>query len=149
MLQSIINYLEINPFLGTSGQPEPDQFRLIQEAGYQVVINLLPTTSPDAITGEEELVASLGMQYVHIPVAWQSPQPSDLQQFFQAMAETHGKKVFVHCAMNMRVSAFVFLFRVLTENTPVETAMEEMAKIWEPDATWQKFIDDRLDAGKP
>lgn len=144
MLQSIINYLEINPLLGTAGQPEPDQFRAIQEAGYQVVINLLPTTSPDAIRGEAELVASLGMQYIHIPVVWQSPEPSDLNQFFEAMAAIHARKAFVHCAMNMRVSAFVFLYRVLIEGVPADTARAAMLEIWQPNDTWQAFIDAML-----
>jgi len=144
MLTGIINYLEIDPRLGTSGQPDPEQFPAIKEAGYELVINLLPETSPDAIPGEPELVADLGMDYLPIPVIWQQPTSADLAQFFEALRANRDRKVFVHCAMNMRVSAFVFLYRVLVEGLPVEEAEPPMRSIWDPNPTWQEFIEGEL-----
>ena len=52
------------------------------------------------------------MEYVHIPVVW-SLTHKDLTRFFAALEEHRGRKVFVHCLLNMRVTAFVFLYRVL------------------------------------
>jgi hypothetical protein len=42
--------------------------------------------------------------------------------------------------MNMRVSVFVCLYRVLRENTPFEVASEAIHEIWEPDAVWDGFL---------
>ncbi|HTD66236.1 MAG TPA: 50S ribosomal protein L11 methyltransferase, partial [Candidatus Limnocylindria bacterium] len=52
---------------------------------------------------------------------------------------------YVHCAANMRVSAFVFLYRVL-RGTTREEAERDLKRIWEPDDVWRKFIDENLSA---
>lgn len=143
-LEDIINYVDISPNLGTAGQPTRDQFAAIQQAGFEVVINLLPSSSPKAIADEEALVNSLGIDYITIPVVWTEPTAADLDRFFEAMQQNQGRKVFVHCAMNMRVSAFVFLYRVLVEGAAVEDAKWAMLELWEPDPVWQAFIDQSL-----
>ena len=143
-LHKIRNYLRISGTLATAGQPAPEQLAAIRNAGYQVVINLAMPTSAGALPNEAQLVAALGMDYVHIPVAWESPTAADLEHFFAAMASYQGRQVFVHCAMNMRVSAFVLLYRVIRQGVPLETAREALSRIWEPDSTWQRFIDDSL-----
>jgi hypothetical protein len=45
----------------------------------------------------------------------------------------------------MRVSAFVYLYRVfcLKENEPMAKA--DLHRIWQPHPTWQAFIDQILD----
>ena len=144
MLQEIINFVAINANLGTAGQPTHEQLTAVKEAGYEVVINLLPSSSPNALADEPAVVSSLGMEYIHIPVIWDQPTLSDLEQFFQVMQQNQNRKVFVHCAMNMRVSAFVFLYRVKTQGTAPEEARATMLKIWEPNPTWQSFIENCL-----
>jgi protein tyrosine phosphatase (PTP) superfamily phosphohydrolase (DUF442 family) len=144
MLHEIINYLEIDPLLGTAGQPEKEEFSAVKAAGYELVINLLPPSSTDALPGEPALVASLGMDYISIPVIWERPTSANLAQFFESLRTNRARKVFAHCAMNMRVSAFVFLYRVLEERVQAEVAIEAMHMIWEPIPVWQSFIDEEL-----
>jgi protein tyrosine phosphatase (PTP) superfamily phosphohydrolase (DUF442 family) len=86
------------------------------------------------------------MDYVHIPVVWENPTLEDLERFFTAMDALQGQKVFVHCILNMRVSCFVYLYRVIRQGVPEPRAREAMRKIWEPDVTWQAFIDEALAA---
>lgn len=144
-LLAIRSYLEISPTLGTAGQPTAEQFKAVAEAGYTVVINLALSTSDHAIANEAELVKSLGMTHFHIPVVWEAPTPVDLEIFFKVMQRNRHLKVFVHCALNMRVSAFVYLYRVfcLKENEPM--AQADLHRIWQPNPTWQAFIDQILD----
>ncbi len=144
-LPAIRSYLENLPTLGTAGQPTAEQFKAVAEAGYTVVINLALSTSDHAIPNEAELVKSLGMTHFHIPVVWEAPTPVDLEIFFKVMQRNRHLKVFVHCALNMRVSAFVYLYRVLClkENEP--TAQADLHRIWQPNPTWQAFIDQILD----
>jgi len=144
-VEEILNFCQISDTLGTSGQPAAGQFPAIREAGYEVVINLALTTSSNAVPGEAEIVTALGMEHVHIPVIWESPTPADLDRFFEAMDRTQGRRVFVHCAMNMRVSAFVLLYRVIRQGLPPETAREAMLTIWEPNPTWARFIEEALE----
>jgi protein tyrosine phosphatase (PTP) superfamily phosphohydrolase (DUF442 family) len=149
MLSEITNYLEISPLLGTAGQPGPAQFDAIHAAGYEVVINLVPAGSPDWLPDEAQRVAALGMAYIHIPVIWAQPTRADLMQFFAALESNRGRKLFVHCVLNMRVSAFVLLYRVLRQGVPLAEAWQPLRRIWEPDDTWRAFIEAQLRAGPP
>jgi protein tyrosine phosphatase (PTP) superfamily phosphohydrolase (DUF442 family) len=143
-LNKITNYLKIFPKLGTGGQPMPEHFAALHDAGYEVIINLALPDSTNALPNESELVAAQKMTYIHIPVIWESPTHQDLEYFFAAMETYKSQKVFVHCAMNMRVSAFVFLYRVLELDVPVEQAQTVLHHIWQPNPTWQQFIDTTL-----
>lgn len=146
-MRSITNFVEIDESLGTAGQPEPDQFALIKKAGYDLVINLVPFSSPEALPDEDELVAEAGLDYCHIPVIWTQPTRHDLEQFFGVLNENRGRKVFAHCVMNFRVSAFVFLYQALIEHVPLETARQAMLQVWTPNDVWQNFIEDCLHSG--
>ena len=143
-LSSIRHFRALSEGLATAGQPTADQFPRIREAGYEVVVNLALTTSDNALANEGCLVAGLGMAYVHIPVDFARPTAADFEAFAGVLDAFRGRRIFVHCAMNMRVSAFVFIYRVLRgEATRVE-ALRDLKAIWEPDETWSRFIEDRL-----
>jgi protein tyrosine phosphatase (PTP) superfamily phosphohydrolase (DUF442 family) len=144
MKQEITNYLQISPTLATAGQPTREQFSAIKAAGYDIVINLVPPISAESLPDEREIVTGLGMEYIHIPVIWENPTCNDLNAFFAAMNRHDHKKIFVHCVLNMRVSVFVFLYRILVQGVTAETARQTLIKIWEPNPIWRKFIDENL-----
>ena len=146
-LTKIYNYLPFSEKLITSGQPTRDQFDSFPTVGIQTVINLALPTSSNALTDEEEVVRSLGMEYIHIPVVWENPTKADLDTFFAAMEKQSEKKVWVHCAANMRVSAFVALYRILRLGWDHEKAWKDAYRIWDPfaDPVWRKFIEFALD----
>ncbi|AFZ32771.1 Beta-lactamase hydrolase-family protein [Gloeocapsa sp. PCC 7428] len=137
----IYNFLQVSDAIATAGQPTAQQFADIKAAGYEVVVNLALPTSTHAIANEQKIVEDLGMDYVHIPVIWEKPTLEDIERFFHVMQANADKNVFVHCAMNMRVSAFVYLYRVIHEQTSVEEAKQDLQRIWQPNDTWQQFID--------
>jgi protein tyrosine phosphatase (PTP) superfamily phosphohydrolase (DUF442 family) len=143
-LANIYNILTIDEQLGTSGQPTSAQLAAIKEAGYEVVINLATGATPRDLPNEAEVVATQGMEYIHIPVIWEQPTAADFARFCEAMEATQGKKRFVHCIANMRVSAFLFLYRVLRQGMPQAEAQAAMNQIWRPNIIWQQFIDDML-----
>ena len=93
---------------------------------------------------EGSVVTGLGMSYVHIPVDFKAPTPQDFRAFCRVMAAFDERPVFVHCAANMRVSAFVFLYRVLCQAIPRSEAEREMHAIWQPDEIWSRFIQEQL-----
>jgi len=143
-LQQILNLLPVSEALGTAGQPTAVQFRSIAAAGYEVVINLAMPDSTNALPDEADLVRQEGMDYVHIPVVWESPTLQDLDRFFEAMDHQRDHKVFVHCALNMRVSCFVFLYRVIRGGVPLAEAANTMRRIWRPNPVWSRFLEDAL-----
>ncbi|MGG6267743.1 protein tyrosine phosphatase family protein [Leptolyngbya sp. AN03gr2] len=139
-METIQNFVQINDRLATAGQPTIKQFTAIRDAGYTVVINLAVPTSEGAIANERQIVESLGMQYFHIPVVWDNPTIDDFNQFSNVMQTHSDQSVFVHCAKNMRVSAFVYLYRRSHENMSEEEARADLIKIWQPNPTWQTFM---------
>ena len=142
-LNHIRNILRIDDRLVTSGMPQPDDFAALRQSGFDVVINLALPTSDHALPNEGELVSAQGMTYVHIPVQFDAPQSADFDRFTLVMDASAGQKVFVHCAANMRVSAFVFLHR-LNQGAYRATAESDLKKIWQPDGVWREFMNRKL-----
>src|SRR6185436_16613924 len=136
-------FLRIDGRLATSGMPQPDDFAALRQAGFDVVINLALPTSDNALPNEGELVSAQGMTYVHIPVKFDAPQPADFERFTRVLDACEGQRVFVHCAANKRVSAFVFLHR-LNHGADRATAESDLKKIWQPDGAWREFVNQWL-----
>jgi protein tyrosine phosphatase (PTP) superfamily phosphohydrolase (DUF442 family) len=140
-MTDIKNYVQASGEIATSGQPGREEFAEIAGAGYAAVVNLATGTSPDAVPDEAEAVAASGMAYHHIPVLWTLPELSDLDRFFSVMDSLRGKKAWVHCALNMRASAFVYLYRLIVLGVPEDEAKGPMDRVWEPGGIWREFIE--------
>lgn len=141
-LMDIINFQKVNSRIATSGQPSPTQFEHIAQSGYGLVINLAMPDSDNALPDEGALVSSLGLKYIHIPVKWDSPQVSDLEYFCKIMNASTEQKTWVHCALNMRASCFVFLYQTLELGIESKHAKAPLETIWHPqnDKVWGSFI---------
>lgn len=139
-IDNIFNYLLVTPRLATSGQPTDIQFPLIKAQGYTVVINLAPANADNAIADEIGLLDRLGMHYIHIPIEWKNPTEKDFQDFVDSMAELEDKKVWIHCAANLRVSAFIYRYRTQVLGEDRSLARQSLEKIWQPNKIWANFI---------
>ncbi|MGI0485603.1 protein tyrosine phosphatase family protein [Pantanalinema rosaneae CENA516] len=140
-VEEIYNFLQLSETIGTAGQPTAEQLADIQAAGYQVIINLAMPTAKQALPNEAGLVTQLGLKYVAIPVVWDQPLLTDVQTFFAVMQANQGQKIFVHCIANMRVSALMYLYRIVCEGIKPEQAQTDLQQIWLPNDTWQQLID--------
>lgn len=98
-----------NATLISAGLPEAEEIPLLADAGVEVVINLIPTDAQQQIVNEEEVVVEAGMAFHRIEVDWQNPTLENYDQFESLMQEYQGKSVLVHCQLNWRASAFVYL----------------------------------------
>ena len=146
----IRNFRQAGPDLATSGQPTEADFADIAEAGYEVIINLALHDDPRySLADEPGTVRALGMYYIHIPVTFDHPARDDLLAFLDAMQRNHGRRIWVHCAANYRVSAFVGLHRVLREGWAQGSAFELMDGVWKPNKTWAAFIAAALEEKPP
>jgi protein tyrosine phosphatase (PTP) superfamily phosphohydrolase (DUF442 family) len=147
-LLDIRNFRLAGPTVATSGQPQEHHFPLMAAAGYKAVINLALHTDPRySLPDEAATVAAAGMEYVHIPVQFGSPTAQDFAAFAAAMDRLQDEKVWVHCAANMRVTAFLGLYRAIRQNWSEDAAFEVMRSVWQPDAVWSEFISAQM--GRP
>ena len=144
-LDSIRNFVQLTPRIGTSGQPSEDQFQTIADAGYKTVINIAMPDHPDSIDHEGKLVTELGMNYLHLPVPFDAPEAGHLKQFFALLQAQGEQAVFVHCIMNYRVSAFMYHYLTLIEELPQEQARSPIFEKWNIEPQWQAIMDLRPD----
>ena len=143
MFDQIYNFLRYSEDLSSSGMPTAEQLSEAAKHKVQVVINLAPHDVPNAIPNEGQLVESLGIEYINIPINWGTPTEDGLDKFMNAMDERNGKVIHVHCEANFRASAFVAMYRILRLGWKEEDAFEIMHKIWDEDAypVWKLFIE--------
>jgi hypothetical protein len=67
-IADIKNFIRIDDDIGTAGQPTAQQFQAVRDAGYEAVVNLLPSEQDNALKDEDALIRELGMEYHYIPV---------------------------------------------------------------------------------
>ncbi len=140
MINQIKNHVQFTKEISTSGQPTEGQFNEIFQNRFNAVINLAMPDSSSAIVNEGFIVTSLGMAYFHIPVPFDAPEKKHLILFLKLLIALEDNKVWVHCAKNYRVSAFMFHYQKLmykfTGNRLESTVFEK----WQPNDIWQQFL---------
>ena len=136
----ILNYIKINEFISTSGQLSVEQFELIKKEGFDVVINLALSNSSNALENEDKLVTSLNMNYIHIPVDFDNPKVSDLKIFINILQALKENRVWIHCAKNYRVSAFMYVYHKYVLRTPFELINLTIFDLWKPSKNWQDIM---------
>ena len=138
---SLLNRIDYSPSLTTAGQPTEAELPLIASVGFDRVIFLAFTNHPKAVAHEDGIVRDQGLQFIHIPVEWESPSPADFAAFAAVMQTFGSGRTLVHCEVNFRASVFGFLYQVLYEDAHVDEALSLMQSIWIPNDTWEAFID--------
>lgn len=97
-----------------------------------------------ALKEEDKIVSKNEMMYIHIPITWKTPEIERLELFLHLLKtlQQENKKVFVHCIMNYRVSAFIYQYKksVLKEiDVKLITPKE-----FKPKKAWKKLMQTEL-----
>ena len=114
----------------TSGRLEPGDPARLAAIGVRHVVNLSLDDHPEALAEERERLAAEGIAYTHIPVPFDAPTPDHVAELGQAIDRAEGP-VHVHCIMNYRVTAFLYLLD-REAGVPEEEAMARMTAVWNP-----------------
>ncbi len=97
-----------------------------------------------ALKEEDKIVSKSEMIYIHIPITWKNPEIDRLKLFLNVLKtlEEENKKVFIHCIMNYRVSAFIYQYKktVLKQKNVKLIA----PKNFKPKKTWKKLMHTKL-----
>ncbi len=144
-MNKILNYIKINELISTSGQPKIEELELIANEGFEVVINLAMPTTSNALKNEDKIVSSLNMSYIHIPVDFENPKLSDLKLFLNILQALGANKVWIHCAKNYRVSAFMYVYHKYILHTPFEQIDLSIFDMWQPSLVWQELMKVQLE----
>lgn len=137
----ILNHVQVDGRIATSGALSEQAVADIAQAQYRRIIDLLPADNRFALAGERAIVEGHGLSYQHIPIDFGAPKRADFDAFVRAMHSAADDKVWVHCAANFRVTAFMALYGRHHLGWSTERARDLIAEVWQPDATWQAFLD--------
>jgi protein tyrosine phosphatase (PTP) superfamily phosphohydrolase (DUF442 family) len=108
------------------------------------VIYLAPSTVPNAVEEEPELLAKQGIEFIQIPIPFGAPDESHFEALSAALNRLQERKVLVHCEINMRASTLVFLHRVIRLKEVPSTAYDAVAQVWSPRGPWRRLIVEQL-----
>jgi len=139
-LQEIINFRQYSDSFASAGQPSLEQFQTLKDQGFERVVYIAFTNNPNALPDADQVVKGLGMEYMHVPVDFNNPLPSDFYAFADSMARDKDKKTLLHCQVNARATAFSFLYRTIFEDVSVAEAKADMNTVWQPSEIWRDFI---------
>lgn len=138
------NPVEISPALMTSGQPSRQALSDLKNLGVQAVIYLAPSSVPDAVKDEPELLKRQGIDFIHIPIPFGAPKEEHFVAVTEALTRLAGKKILVHCQVNMRASTMVFLHRVIILKEDPAQAYEAVSRVWSPQGPWRALVIEQL-----
>lgn len=139
-MESILNYIKVNDTISTSGQPTKKQIKTIAENGFDVVINLA-MHNKGALQEEDKIVSKNRMMYIHLPITWKNPEMDRFELFLRLLKtlQDEKKKVFIHCIMNYRASAFIFQYKKLVlKQADVKLIAP---KEFKPNKAWKKIME--------
>jgi uncharacterized protein (TIGR01244 family) len=105
------------------GQPSMEALQAAQTAGFQTIINLRGVGEAGTDL-EPQIVADLGMKYVHIPVNGAGGITAEnALRLSQSMSEAGDESVMVHCASGNRVGALFALAAHQLDGLSAEDAL--------------------------
>lgn len=139
-LADIKNFVPVNDWLATAGQPTESELAHVAASGFELVVNLGLLDPRYCLPDEAGSVAQLGLAYRHIPVDFKAPASGDFSRFEAVLREAAGRRVFAHCAANYRVACFVALYGEGHLGWSREQADAHVRRVWEPDEVWRAFM---------
>jgi protein tyrosine phosphatase (PTP) superfamily phosphohydrolase (DUF442 family) len=138
------NVVVIGPDLVTAGQPTAQALATLSMQGFEAVVYLAPASVPDAVKDEPALLSRQGIEFIHIPIPFHAPSVSHLEAVSAALQRLQGRRVLVHCQVNMRASTMVFLHRVIQDRHSPADAWDAVTRVWSPHGPWKRLVLDQL-----
>ena len=122
---------KVDDRLYRGGQPDEAGFRHLRDLGIKTIVNLRLEADAER-TNERQIVESLGMRYVNVPIrdgnffTWFRRIPEDSIKAFFKTLDTEAAPVFVHCRRGTdRTGAFVAFYRIARNGWDIARALKE------------------------
>jgi len=138
---SIPNFFSVDHALFRGGQPTPKGIQDLAGLGVKTVVNLR-FEDDDMLELEQELVESMGMHWINMPM-WALWRPSDRQvrEFVHIVKDPEQQPVFVHCRKGEdRTGVLVAIWRIMNGWTPEEAYAEARLLGLTPFNPFMKYV---------
>ncbi|WP_151767434.1 protein tyrosine phosphatase family protein [Acinetobacter oleivorans] len=140
-LSQIPSFSIIHEHLFSSAQPSAEQLKLIKEYGCSTVINLALSNAPNHIENEDRICLDLGLNYIHIPIDWETPSAEQCLLVLDLIDHlVQNELIWIHCSKNDRSSCLMYVYRQFYMNMDMPTSQDLLHEIWEPNETWTGLI---------
>ena len=132
----IERFFQVDGRLFRGAQPDTAGFKYLRDLGVRTIINLRLAKDAERLK-EREIVESLGMKYVNIPIedgnfftrSRRSP-PEAIRSFFEVIDASDSGTVFVHCHRGAdRTGALVSFYRIVRHHWDGVRAYAEARQI--------------------
>ncbi len=140
-IRRLKNYVPISEKLHTCGQITGDALDVLKKEGVKAIISV-NAEEFGAIESLKRQARGQGIDFVNVPVSWEDPTISSLEDFFEAMDKYQEVEILVHCQLNWRASAYVYLYRTIRLKESKKEAQKALRKIWNPEKydAWNAFF---------
>lgn len=123
----ITNFERVNSVLLRGAVPSDKGLEALRDAGVKTVLNL--RLKGESASTEELKVKKLGMNYVHFPLGFSTPDTRTLGRILRVIMDKQMQPVFVHCRQGAdRTGMIVAIYRMLVDNWEFKDAYAEMRK---------------------
>jgi len=128
LAQVVPNFGVVTPFLLRGAQPSRQGFEALRAAGVKTVVNF--RDGKKDIASEKELVESLGMKSVSIPLSvFKTVKDEDIEKFLKVVNDPKNGPVYMHCRQGQdRCGTMVAIYRLTRQNWGATQAYDEMLK---------------------
>lgn len=126
--------IKVNAMISGGGQPSEEDIAALKAAGYRKIINLRREGEPNQPLdpkAQGEVVARVGMEYVHIPVDPKNLNPSSAEAVAKAVAAADGP-VYVHCAAGGRGVSHALLAEAKAQGSSAEDVLRKAEALGAP-----------------
>jgi len=117
------NWRMVEPGIYSSGQPAPDDWRDVAQAGVAAVVNLRPVSEQPGVD-EGAAVRAQGLEYHNLPIDSAADLDDEhVSRFGALIARLRGRGVLVHCGSGNRVGAMFALSRAREPGVTLQQAL--------------------------
>jgi protein tyrosine phosphatase (PTP) superfamily phosphohydrolase (DUF442 family) len=127
-LNGVPNACQLLPGVVTGGQPSAAHLTAFLNAGGRVVLDLRDAMEPRPLD-EAATVASLGMEYVNVPIGPHSLTDATLDRVREVLRQAGDGLVLVHCASGNRVGAALLPVLMLDHGLEEEDAVTQAMRV--------------------
>jgi protein tyrosine/serine phosphatase len=140
VVAGVNNFSEVNDHLYRGAQPSNSGFANLAKLGVKTVIDLRESGSRSA--HEAELVKSLGMRYINIPLAgYSAPTGGEVAKILAILNDPSAGKVFIHCRRGAdRTGTMIAIYRISHDHWDNRKALSEAESL--KMAFWERQMKD-------
>ncbi len=124
---SINNFEQVNEHILRGAAPSDQNIRLLAKSGVKTILDL--RMPGPAVEHESAMANQLGVNYIHIPLGFTSPDLSEMKRILAILNQSEKQPVFVHCRQGAdRTGMTIGMYRRIHDKWEFKKTYGEMRK---------------------